>query len=245
MPVNYKLSNILFVDIECVPQEASFFDLDDDLKSLWEKKWGRLLQSSSIDDETTMDDLYDNRSWIFAEFGKIIVISVWYFARNENWTSEFRLKSFYGDDERLLLQDFFDLLNNHYSKSFHQLCGHNVKEFDVPYICRRATVHGLELPNIIDSQGKKPWEVNHIDTLELWKFWDRKNFISLDLLCRVLSVQTPKTDISGEQVARVYRDDKDLARIKQYCERDVVAVAEVLLKFMRRENPAESILFSE
>lgn len=115
----------------------------------------------------------------------------------------------------------------------------------MPYICRRATVHGLELPNILDLHGKKPWEVNHIDTLELRKFGDRKNFISLDLLCRVLNIQTPKTDISGEQVARVYRDEKNLQRIKEYCERDVVAVAEVLLKFMRRENPVDEVVFSE
>ena len=143
-----------------------------------------------------------------------------------------RMKSFAGDDEKTLLVDFFDMLNTYYAKSTNLLCGHNIKEFDIPYICRRAMVHGLVLPDILDLQGKKPRENNHVDTLELWKFGDRKNFTSLDLLCRVLGVQTPKTDISGEQVARVYRDEKDLPRITEYCERDVVAVGEVLLKMM-------------
>ncbi|USN54774.1 MAG: 3'-5' exonuclease [Candidatus Peribacteria bacterium] len=231
-----NLSNVLFVDIECVPQYPSFYDLEDGLKHLRERKATRLADYLITEVEMDSAEMYDNRSGIYAEFGKVIVISVGYFAQTPEGTRQFRIKSFAGDDEKRLLMDFFELLNAHYSKNYHQLCGHNIREFDVPYICRRATVHGLELPSILDISTKKPREVNHLDTLEMWKFGDRKNFVSLDLLCRVMDVQTPKTDITGEQVARAYWDDQQLERIKEYCERDVLAVAELLLKFMRSEE---------
>lgn len=187
-------------------------------------------------DDATPDDLYDNRSGIYAEWGKIIVISVGYFAKNDAGELSFRVKSFHGDDEKKLLEEFFALLNEHYDKNFHKLCGHNIKEFDVPYICRRALVNNLKLPAIIDIGGKKPWEVNHIDTMEMWKFGDRKSFCSLDLLCRVMGVDTPKDDISGEQVARAYWDDQELERIKVYCEKDVVATARLLMKLMQNDQ---------
>ncbi len=241
---NQSLSSILFVDLECVPEHSSFFDLDEKMQELWEKKWKRLTQQAWIEDDARMDELYENRSWIYAEFGKIIVISIWWFHKQEDGTHIFRLKSFYWDDEKKLLEDFFELLNSHYYKPHHKLCGHNIKEFDVPYICRRALVHWLRLPTIIDSKGKKPWEINHLDTMDMRRFGERRSYCSLDLLCRVLWVQTPKTDISWEQVARVYCDEKDLPRIKDYCERDVVAVGEVLLKFMYSDIKIDSVEFS-
>lgn len=200
-----------------------------------------MIANSDFENEASVSDAYERRSGIFAEFGKIIVISTGIMNKQDDGTRQMRIKSFAGDDERKLLVDFFDLLNSYYTKPQHALCGHNIKEFDIPYICRRATIHGLELPSILDLQGKKPRETNHLDTLEFWKFGDRKNFISLDLLCRVLGVQTPKTDISGEQVARVYRDDKDLPRITEYCERDVVAVGDVMLKFLRLDGAVEQV----
>jgi 3'-5' exonuclease len=232
MAITCSFAQTLFIDLECVPAVPSFFDLDEWMQTLREKKWSRMLSNWNDDDMLSASDLYEQRSGIFAEFGKIIVISTWILAKQPDWTMHMRMKSFSWDDEKTLLVDFFDMLNTYFAKSSNLLCGHNIKEFDIPYICRRAMVHGLVLPDILDLQGKKPRENNHIDTLELWKFGDRKNFISLDLLCRVLWVQTPKTDISGEQVARVYRDEKDLPRITEYCERDVVAVGEVLLKMM-------------
>ncbi len=230
-----NLSSVLFLDIECVPQQPSFFDLDEGLQELREKKSARLLQSPSIENTTSVDELYDNRSWIFAEFWKIIVISVWYI-QNIEWTQTFRAKSFSWDDEKKLLEEFFDMLNTHYTKSDQTICGHNIKEFDIPYICRRALIHWLRLPTILDSTHKKPWEINHLDTLEMRRFGERRSFISLDLLCRILNIPTPKTDISWEQVARVYRDEKDLSRIQQYCERDIYAVAQVLLKFLYNDQ---------
>jgi len=229
-----RLSNILFVDIECVPQHSSFYDLDDQMQWLWEKKASYMMDRAEA--WTTVADLYDNRSGIYAEFGKIIVISVWYISVDESGNKGFRMKSFSWDDEAAILIEFFELLNGHFDKKYHRLCGHNIKEFDIPYICRRALVNNIPLPNIIDISGKKPREVNHLDTLEFWKFGDRKNFTSLDLLCRINGIQTPKDDISGEQVARVYRDESDIARIQTYCEKDVVATAKLFLKFVGKSH---------
>ncbi len=238
----FRLSNVLFIDIECVPQCSSFYDLETDVQKIWEKKASYMTKA---DDSMTAGELYENRSWIYAEYGKIIVISVGRFVKDEEWRKALSIQSFSWDDEKKILTDFFELLNNEYDKSFHKLSGHNIKEFDVPYICRRATVHGLILPNIIDVVGKKPREINFLDTMDLWKFWDRKSFVSLDLLCRVMDIQTPKDDISGEEVARVYRQDNDLQRIQAYCEKDVIATAKLLLKMVRRyhEMP-DTILMS-
>lgn len=239
--MNTRLSNILFLDVECVPQMSSFYDLDDDMQKLREKKAGYML--TNAEEGTTAADLYENRSGIYAEFGKIIVISVWYIHVDTEGNKAFRIKSFSGDDEGQVLIDFFELLTSHYNQKYHRLCGHNIKEFDIPYICRRAMINDIPLPDIVDTAGKKPREVNHLDTLEYRKFGDRKNFTSLDLLCRINNIQTPKDDISGEQVARVYRDDKDLDRIQKYCEKDVVATAKLYLKFVRKshEMPEEAV----
>ncbi len=233
MGMKFNLGNMLFFDIECVPQQSSFYDLDDGMKALWEKKVSGAWRNPQDGEEIKADESYENRSGIYAEFGKIIVVSVGYFTKTGDGTRQFHVKSFAGDDEGKVISSFFELLNTSYDKTFHLLCGHNIKEFDIPYICRRALVNGLDLPTILDLNGKKPREVNHVDTLELWKFGDRKSFTSLDLLCRVMGIETPKDDISGEQVSRVYRDDKDLPRIKTYCEKDVVATAKLLLKFTK------------
>lgn len=232
------LSHILFLDLECVPQQASFYDLDEWLRALREKKAEKL---SYIDEQLSSAELYENRSGIYAEFGKIICISVWCFAKSDWDSFTFRTKSFSGNNESEILKQLFELLESHYNKSFHQLCGHNIKEFDVPYICRRATVHGLEIPAILYAAQKKPWEMQHLDTMEMRKFGDKKTYTSLDLLTRVMGIPSPKTDISGEQVARVYRDDEDLPRITKYCERDVIAVAQLYLKFTAKEKTPEVI----
>ncbi len=235
--------SILFLDIECVPNVSSYYDLNEWMQKCWAKKASYMLKNA--EEGVTEEELYENRSGIYAEFGKIIVISVGYIFI-ENGERQFRVKSFSWGDENALLTDFFELLNTHYTKPYNRLCGHNIKEFDIPYICRRALVNGLTLPDIIDTSWKKPWEVNHLDTLELWKFGDRKNFTSLDLLCRILGIETPKDDISGEQVARVYWDDKDLERIQLYCEKDVVATARLYLKMKWRANEMpDDVVLSE
>jgi DNA polymerase elongation subunit (family B) len=221
---NINLEKILFLDIETVPQTYNWDDVDETTAQLFEHKT-RFQQK----DGKTVEDIYGERAGILAEFGKIVCISCG-FVRETSTGKEIRMKSFYHDDEETLLNQFAQLLSEHYSTPYHTLCGHNGKEFDFPYIARRMLVHGITLPPPLDIAGKKTWEINHLDTLELWKFGDYKHFTSLPLLCHIFNIPTPKDDISGADVARVYYEEGDLERIKVYCEKDVVALIQLLLK---------------
>ncbi|MGV6830202.1 MAG: 3'-5' exonuclease [bacterium] len=216
------LENILFLDIETVPEEQDFKDLDVSKQELWEAK-----SKYQRKEEFSAEEFYE-RAGIWAEFGKIICISVGYF-NIENESRTFRVKSFSGDEASLLKQ-FKDLLISHFSQAKHLLCAHNGKEFDFPYIARRMIIHGITLPYKLNLFGKKPWEVPHLDTLELWKFGDYKNYTSLKLLTNVLGIPSPKEDIDGSEVYKVYYQDKDITRIIDYCERDTIAVAQILLR---------------
>ncbi len=228
---NIKIENILFLDIETAPQCPDFESVPDKFKTLWEKK-AKQLQRNNPD--TTADSLYGSAG-IYAEFGKIVCISCG-FANGK----EFRLKSFFGDDEKILLQEFADLLDRHYDDNYSLLCAHNGKEFDFPYIARRMLVNGIMLPNILDLAGKKPWEIRHIDTMELWKFGDYKHYTSLELLAALFDIPTPKDDIDGSMVGHVYWVDKDLERIAIYCQKDVVTIAQLLRKYMGKPLIPES-----
>jgi uncharacterized protein YprB with RNaseH-like and TPR domain len=180
-------------------------------------------------EEVTSEDFYE-RAGIWAEFGKIICISVAYFTNNKN-ERNLRVTSFSGDHEKQILLDFKQLLDTHFNKSYHVLCAHNGKEFDFPYIARRMIVHQIELPSKLNLFGKKPWEIPHIDTMELWKFGDYKHFTSLKLLTSILGIPSPKDDISGSEVASVYYKENNMQRIVSYCEKDTIAVAQLLLRF--------------
>ncbi len=221
---NIDLKNVLVLDIETVPQYSSYDQLDETWQKLWAKK-----MNNYVKDGVTAADVYD-RAGIYSEFGKIICISVGLFTFENNEYS-FRLKSFYGDNEKSLLEEFSTLVN---SKEY-ILCGHNSKEFDFPYIARRCLINGIPIPKLLDNAGKKPWEVNHHDTMDLWKFGDYKSYTSLNLLAAVFGINSPKDDIDGSQVWSVYWIDKDLERIKTYCQKDVVTVAQLLLKFKGME----------
>ena len=215
-------SKILFLDIETVSQKKSYDQLSERMQKLWSHKAEQLNRDNT---ELTPADIYD-RAGIYAEFGKIVCISVGFF--NEQ---RFLLKSFYGHDEKALLNDFANMLNRYYSAPDAQLCAHNGKEFDFPYIARRMLVNGIQIPKILQVAGKKPWETNFIDTMELWKFGDYKTFTSLDLLCAILDIPTPKDDINGSEVGRVYWQENDIERIKTYCQKDVLAIAQLMRRY--------------
>ena len=217
------MENILFLDIETVPEAPSFEHLDDRWKKLWTHKAKRLTKN-----DETPEELYP-RAGIYAEFGKIICISVG-FLTESNDNREFRVKSFYGNDEAELLTGFCDLLiQNYYSKT-HFLCAHNGKEFDFPYLCRRILVNQIDMPDILDLAGKKPWDVKHLDTMQLWKFGDFKSYTSLDLLATLFNISSPKDDIDGSMIYDIYYQDQNLERIKNYCQVDVVTLASVFLR---------------
>ncbi|WP_289060114.1 3'-5' exonuclease [uncultured Zobellia sp.] len=217
-----NLEYILFLDIETVPEQPNFDALDEEKKELWEQK-----SRYQRKEDYTAEEFYD-RAGIWAEFGKIVCISVGYFRVNGE-TKTFRTTSFYGEEDKLL-KEFKNLLNGHFSSTKHLLCGHNAKEFDFPYIARRMIIHGIELPYKLNLFGKKPWEIPHLDTMELWKFGDYKNFTSLKLLANILGIPSPKQDIDGSMVREVYYEEKDLDRIVTYCELDVVTTAQVFLR---------------
>lgn len=219
-----NLKNILFLDIETVPQEVSFSNLAEEKQELYAQK-----TQYQRKEDFTPEEFYE-RAGIWAEFGKIVCVSVGFFDGTEDVT--FRLKSFYSEDEVKLLNDFKALLNNHYNKKHHILCAHNGKEFDFPYLARRMIINNIKLPEKLNLFGKKPWEVPHLDTLEMWKFGDYKHYTSLKLLTNILGIASPKEDIDGSEVAKVYYKDKDLERISKYCENDTLAVAQVYLRFM-------------
>lgn len=226
-------SRILFLDAECVSGEPDFELLSDDMKALWRHKAKSVLRTTEFTEEELRES-YTNNAGIYAEFGKIVCISVGfiYIDKAKGNLKSIKLKSFAGPDEDILLQDFADLLNNYYpnaSKGY--ICGHNIKEFDIPYICRRMLINGIALPNIIDVAGKKPWETAHfLDTMEMWKFGDRKSFTSLKLLAAVLGFPSPKDDIDGSEVGRVFWEENDIDRISLYCEKDVLATAQLYLR---------------
>jgi len=219
------VNNILFLDIETVPQYSSYNDLPADWKQLWDIKSTTLIK---YHEGQTNESLYP-RAGIYAEFGKIVCIGCGVLQGNGEHR-KLILKSFYGDDEKLLLKQFTDMLDKWIAGEPKQLCAHNGKEFDFPYLCRRLIINGLPIPAILNISGKKPWEVSHLDTLELWKFGDFKSFTSLSLLAHTLGIQTPKDDIDGSMVWEVYWKEKNLQRIVTYCQKDVITVAQILLR---------------
>ena len=219
---NIDLQQVLVLDIETAPQYPSFKDLPADYQQLWDQK----TRFQRRDGETA-EEFY-SRGGILAEFGKIICISVGIFSKKTEKLS-LRVKSFYGDQEKDVIQVFIDLLNKQSDSLI--LCAHNGKEFDFPYLCRRMLINGLQIPTQLNIHGKKPWEIMHLDTMELWKFGDYKNYTSLKLLAAVFNIASPKDDIDGSMVNKVYWEENDLERIRVYCEKDVITTAQILLKF--------------
>jgi 3'-5' exonuclease len=229
-----QLKNLLFLDIETVPSIEHYEDMDARLKPLWDKK------ASYLDQESSPEQLYQ-RAGIYAEFGRIITISVGFFFEQGS-VLHFKVKSFAGDDESLILKDFIALLGKYNQKRL-RLCAHNGKEFDFPYLCRRMVINGIALPETLDMSGRKPWEVPHLDTLELWKFGDRKSYSSLELLATILKVPDGKNGFDGSMVSNAYYKEKDLKKIVEYCVRDVVMTAQIYLRFRNLPIiPHENIL---
>lgn len=224
---NYNIENILFLDIETVPQYSTHDKMPLNFAALWEKKATQLsrIEKFGNTEGSNPADLYE-RAGIYAEFGKIICISTGIYRNKTLW-----IKTFSGDDEKEVLRGFSEMLLKLKEKGIGFLCAHNGKEFDYPYLIRRMLINGLDVPAILDLTGKKPWEVNHLDTMELWKFGDFKNYTSLELLAAVFGIPTPKDDIKGSDVARVYWQDHNLERIVTYCQKDVVTIVNLFQRF--------------
>ena len=228
METKINLKHILFLDIETVPERKSFSEVSDLKQKLFADK-----TKYQRKDEFSPEEFYE-RAGIWAEFGKIVCISVGFFEISIE-ERKFRIKSFFGNDELKILNDFINLLEQFFSQKHHLLCAHNGKEFDFPFLARRMIINNISIPEKLNLFGKKPWEVAHLDTLEMWKFGDYKHYTSLNLLTNILGIESPKGDIDGSQVSSVYYEDNDVERIAKYCENDVLAIAQVLLRFMNLE----------
>ncbi|MGA9238579.1 3'-5' exonuclease [Robiginitalea sp.] len=224
---NIPLGDILFLDIETVPQSPDFNTLSEEAQELWALK-----TKYQRKDEYTPEQFYE-RAGIWAEFGIIVCISVGYFLQTQDGRT-FRVRSFIGAEDDLL-REFSGMLDSHFSERRHLLCAHNGKEFDFPYLARRMIILGIPIPNKLMLFGKKPWEIPHLDTMELWKFGDFKHYTSLRLMAHVLGIPSPKEDLDGSQIRSVYYENGDIDRIAKYCELDVVTTAQVFLRL--RQDP--------
>ncbi len=220
-----RFTNPLFLDIETVSCVGAYEELSDRMKALWNKK-AASFGACSPEEQAS---LFFERAGIFAEFGKVVAIAIGYIAQEETGETMY-VKGIYNEDEKKLLNDFKQIVQQFESDPTLQLCAHNGKEFDFPYLCRRMTVHGIALPRVLDLSGKKPWEVNHLDTMELWKFGDRKSYTSLDLLGAIFGVPSSKEVMHGSEVNEYYYKKGELAKIMTYCREDVVATIQVFRK---------------
>jgi uncharacterized protein YprB with RNaseH-like and TPR domain len=220
-----EIRDILFIDIETVANQFDYHQLDERLKVQWGRKANFFRRESVQTDE----DLYHERAGIYAEFGRIICVAVGKFAENESGELMLRTKAYYGDDEKALLTEFKNMLEK-FDQNTLRLCAHNGKEFDFPYICRRMLINCIPLPPSLNLSAKRAWEVPHLDTMEMWKFGDYKHYTSLDLLATIFNITSSKTDMDGSKVNSVYYQEKDLAKIKDYCLRDVAVLAQLFLK---------------
>ncbi len=231
-----KIRNILFIDIETVSAEKNYENLSPELQKLWAKK-SRYWLGDREETEDVFSDLYAEKAGVYSEFAKVVCISVGFLLETKVGY-KLRLKSFYSEDEKEILTRFIDLLNTHYNNpNIHSLCGHNIKEFDIPFLARRIIINGLEIPKLLDLMGKKPWESAHLlDTMQMWKFGDFKNYTSLELLANVLGIKSPKDDIDGSEVSSVFWEENNLERIKNYCEKDVKTVANIYLRLTNMNN---------
>ena len=220
------IENFLIIDIETVSEKKDYYTLTDDWKYLWQEKVAR-----SLPENVTVEEYYPQRAGVMAEFAKVVCISLGYF-KKEKCSYQFRVKSIFNHDEKELLENFISTLNQLQAVHNHwKFTGHNIKEFDIPFLCRRLLINELNIPPYLDFQNMKPWETNMVDTFQHWRFGDYKNFTSLKLLAASLNIPSPKDDIDGTMVGQVYWQKNDLKRIAVYCQKDIVTVANIILRF--------------
>lgn len=235
---NLNLEDLVFFDIETVPQADHFASLPQDLQEIWQMR-----ESTRAPEGMDLADWFQEKAGLYAEFGQVICVALGFFVRGREGL-QFRVKTIAYPDERMVLEELIQVLEKHYpSINRHRLCGHNIKSFDIPYLCRRLLIHGMTLPAQLDVAALKPWEIPHLDTLELWQLGDRRSYVSLRLLAAVFGIPSPKTDIDGSAVGRVFWEDNDLERIAAYCARDVVTTARIVLQLRDRKLlPDESVI---
>ena len=225
LQIKSLLKNLLFLDIETVSCVPGYQGLDEQLRLLWDKKAAVL----GATEPQAISELFFEKAAIYAEFGKVVAIGLGYITFDDHEEPMLHIKGLSNHDEKALLQTLWEFLEAKCQQASWRLCAHNGKEFDFPYLCRRMLVHGIPLPQVLNIAGKKPWEVNHLDTMEMWKFGDKKSFTSLDLLAALFKVKSSKGLMDGSKVNHCYYVDNDLDKITAYCMQDVVVTAQIFL----------------
>ncbi|MCY7351137.1 MAG: 3'-5' exonuclease [Cytophagaceae bacterium] len=229
------IKNLLFIDIETVAAQATLDAVPERMRYQWKRKAAHLRS----DESQTDADLYFRRAGIYAEFGRVIVIGLGFLHLDDSQQLCLRVRTMGSADEEALLREFANLIETKYRPELLTLCAHNGREFDYPYLCRRMLVNGIPLPKALQLSDRKPWQVNHLDTLELWKFGDKKNYTSLELLAAIFDIPSSKNDLSGDKVNGVFHLENDLARIQEYCIEDVVVLAQLFLRYQGKALIAE------
>lgn len=224
-----KLSDLLIIDIETVPAEKTYDHLNQQWKALFTDK-----ATKTVPFLENPAEIYQKRGGIWAEFGKIVCIGIGIFRWVDPVGWELDLFSFAGHEEVEILRNFAVFCekqaNNQPGFGF---AGHNIREFDLPFIGRRMLINGVPLPISLQLQNKKPWELSHhFDTMAYWKFGDYKSYISLELLANVLGIDTPKQGISGADVQHLYYEQNNLPAIVAYCKKDVIATARIIQRYL-------------
>ena len=232
--MSIPLKDILFIDIETASNVGEYKDLSPNMQQQWDKKSSFLKN----EEELSSNELYFDRAGIYAEFGRVICIAIGIARTDKNGEHSLRVKVIAGHDEAILLSEFKELMEAKFSEDV-AFCAHNGKEFDYPYLCRRMLINGIKIPGALDIAGKKPWEVKHLDTLNMWKFGDYKNYTSLDLLAGLFDIESSKSDIDGSMVNHAYYHEDGLEKISLYCQRDVSVLAQLYLKLQSMGSISE------
>lgn len=245
-----------FVDTETIPGYKDFNDMPEELARMYERKFGHELANNDPDKFDNFEDHYRARAALYPEFGKIVCLVIGViFVDDKDKQEKLKLKTLCGRHEDKLLAEAAPIIDK-----FDSLVGHNSKEFDFPYLCKRFYVHGIQLPQILNIAGKKPWEVSLIDTMELWRFGSFKGSTSLELFAHCLGLPSPKQDMTGADVAKVYYEMFDhmkdgelpfeaesaaIQKIGKYCQGDVVTLANCYRKLKYQSVIAsENVIYS-
>ncbi len=231
-----ELKQMVFIDIETIRGKKTYNDVITEnpaLDDYWQTKHTQIREKEPLSYGHIEDsaEMYEKMAALYPEWGQIVCISIGQIKFDEDGNPiKFTTKSFSGLYEKILLEEFNETASKIMSKYPRmQWVGHNIKGFDMPYIIKRSLINGVRVPNVFHLQKQKPWESQLIDTNDVWKFngW---NGARLGLLTEILNIPSPKQDMDGKMVSDVFWEDGDLNRISEYCEMDINATANVMLR---------------
>jgi len=229
----FNIEKLLFFDIESVSQHKFLKDLPEHQSKLWLSYYDNFRErvtdesriTKKMSEEEVKQEVYRQTAAFFPEFGKVACISMAFLTKD----GKLKFESFSGENEKEILLNTRKIFDKVESLGF-ELCGHNIKNFDIPFLAKRYVINELKLPKIFPTYNTKPWELKVVDTRDVWNFGG-KSIGSLDLICGVLEVESPKNgDVKGDSVTTNFWEGKH-EEIKTYCQKDVKALVDIISKF--------------